>query len=596
MSEHGPPRPDHLTELRSRVADGDVSWLRARHRDGGLDWLADHLTTAQWAELGGRLEGGDVVWVRRVLGDLRERPAAPAAHGPWSGPATGAAVLPEPAGERRSRSLFLTGVAVTAVALVALLLAQCHDGQQTAAPARTVPATAASAAVASPTIDDATTAAPSTSTAITTPRTTTSSTAAAPVGATTTVSATTTTTVAPTQNVVDAAITAGLTTFGRALVSAGLTDTLKGPGPFTILAPSDAAFAKLPAGTLDALLKDRTALARALRYHVLLGRVPSASLTPGDVKTVESSAVRIGVASGRITVNDATVTRADVGATNGLIHVIDTVLLPPGFSVGGVAVTVPPAPQADLVQVLGRDGRFGLLLQALDAAGLTGTLQGAGPYTVFAPTDAAFRGLPPDLLTRLLADKATLARLLTYHVLAGKVPAASLVPGDRATVEGDTVKVGATPPGVTPAGLTVDDAGILTADVATGNGVIHAIDKVLVPADVDLTRYGVPLVPPTPITVSVYFDPDSAVVRPDGLATIAETAKRIPAGARVALVGVADTRGDPAANRLLSEQRAKAVQQAFETTGLKATFTISAKGAEAGADLQQARRVDVSAS
>ena len=607
MTEHGPPRPDHLTELRARVADGDVSWLRARHRDGGLDWLHDHLTGPQRAELGNRLEGGDVVWVRRVLGDVRERPAAGATQGPWSGPATGAAVLPEPTGERRSRSLFLTGVAVTAVALVALLLSQCRSGTDDAAPvgtatgATTTAATGAtattlgtggSATTASATPGAGTSSAAPTTTgpaASTTTLAGTSVAGVAPAGATTTV-APSSTTVAPTQNLVDAATTAGLTTFGRAIVAAQLTDTLKAPGPYTVLAPSDAAFAKLPPGTLDALLKDRAALTRALRYHVLFGRLTSATLAPGDTKTAEGSTVKVGVASGRITVNDATVTRADVGATNGIIDVIDTVLLPPGFTVGGVVVTVPPAPQADLVQVLGRDGRFAVLLQALDAAGLTATLQGAGPYTLFAPSDAAFRALPPELLARLLADKATLSRLLTYHVLAGRVTAAALTGGDRATVEGDTVKFG-----VNATGITVDGAGVLTADVAAGNGVIHAIDKVLVPADVDLAKLGVPLTPPTPLTLSVYFDPDSAVMRPDGLAAVADAAKKIPAGARVTLVGVADQRGDATANQLLSAQRATAVQRAFEATGLKATFAISAKGAEPGTDLQQARRVDVSA-
>ena len=590
MSDRGPNDPVDLGALRARVDGGDVSWLRGQYRGGQLDGLRDHLGDDQWRELGRRLDGGDVVWVRRVLGGL-SLPSATAATA-W---------VTEPArAERPPRhgpgAWLVAGASVTAVALLALALSQCRGGNTAASPTASGATTALTPAASSPIATTAVTTLPSITVASATvapapPSTTGAATTTTTVAAASSAPGTTTTTGAPTQNLVGAAATAGLTTLSRALTTADLNGTLSGAGPFTLLAPSDAAFAKLPAGTLDALLKDRAALTRALRYHVLTSRVPAAKLTAGPAKTLEGSTVIVGVTGTRVTVNDATVTATDVGATNGVIHVIDTVLLPPGFTVGGVAVTVPPPPVGDVVQVAAADGRFGLLIKALDAAGLTATLQGPGPYTLLAPTDAAFRALPPDLLTKLLADRSTLAKLLTYHVIAGRVPSAALKPGEATTAEGDTVKVG-----TNAAGLTIDDAGVLTIDVAATNGVLHAIDKVLVPADVNLAALGVPLTPPTPLTLSVYFAPDSAAIRPDAAAAIADAVTKIPAGARVALVGVADSRGDATANKKLSEDRARAVQKAFEAAGLKATFTISAKGSEPATDLQLARRVDITAS
>ena len=595
MSETGPLDPYVAREMHSRIDDGDVAWLRLQHRAGRLEGLRELLAPADWANLGARVDAGDVAWARRVLGAVRvdERPADVA----WSAAPT----LPEakPPRERSGPVVWLgVGAAITALALLALGLSQCRGGGTDASSVTTVAAastatTTSAETVAATTPAPATTLAPTTAapTTNTAPATTTSlappTTKAAP---TTTAVAGPTTTGAPTQNVLGTATAAGLATFVRAVTTTDLTNTLGGAGPFTVFVPSEAAFAKLPAATLEALLKDRAALTRALRYHVVQGRVTAAQLTGGPLRTLEGSTVRIGLAGTQITVNEAAVTQGDVTATNGLIHVIDSVLLPPAFTVGGTTVTVPPRPAGDVVQIATTDGRFGLLLGALTTAGLTPTLQGAGPYTLFAPTDAAFRALPPELLTRLLADKTTLAKLLTYHVLGGRVTAASAKPGDIATVEGDTIKIG-----VTPAGLTIDDAGVLTPDLAATNGVVHAIDKVLVPADVDLAKLGVPLTPPTPLAFAVFFDPDSAVLRADAAATIADAATKIPAGARVALVGVADQRGNPEANQKLSEDRARAVQKAFEAAGLKATFTVSAKGAEPNADLQLARRVDITA-
>jgi len=138
------------------------------------------------------------------------------------------------------------------------------------------------------------------------------------------------TTMAPAaKDIVDTAVAAGsFTTLAKALTAAGLVDTLKGPGPYTVFAPTDAAFAKVDAATLAKLLANKDALTQVLTYHVVPGKVLAADITPGMVKTVEGSSVTLAVSGGKVMVDKATVTTADVMASNGVIHVIDTVLLP----------------------------------------------------------------------------------------------------------------------------------------------------------------------------------------------------------------------------------------------------------------------------
>ncbi|HEX7952788.1 MAG TPA: fasciclin domain-containing protein [Burkholderiales bacterium] len=130
-------------------------------------------------------------------------------------------------------------------------------------------------------------------------------------------------------DIVDTAISAGqFKTLVTAVQAAGLVDTLKGPGPFTVFAPTDEAFAKLPAGTLDALLKDKKKLADILTYHVVAGKVMAAQVKPGMVKTVEGQSLTVSTMNGAVMVNNAKVVKTDIVASNGVIHVIDTVVLP----------------------------------------------------------------------------------------------------------------------------------------------------------------------------------------------------------------------------------------------------------------------------
>ena len=137
-----------------------------------------------------------------------------------------------------------------------------------------------------------------------------------------------------------------------------------------------------------------------------------------------------------------------------------------------------------IVDVASGAGNFATLVAAVTAADLVETLSGEGPFTVFAPTDEAFAALPAGVLDALLLpeNKATLAKILTYHVVSGKVMAADVTDGDVATVEGSTIKLS------TASGVTVNGATVVSADVAASNGVIHAIDAVILPPGVDVAK------------------------------------------------------------------------------------------------------------
>jgi uncharacterized surface protein with fasciclin (FAS1) repeats len=139
-------------------------------------------------------------------------------------------------------------------------------------------------------------------------------------------------------------------------------------------------------------------------------------------------------------------------------------------------VAATTAAQADIVDTALGAGQFNTLARALAAAGLVDTLKGAGPFTVFAPTDEAFARIPADQLNALLADKAALTKVLTYHVVAGSIPASKVKSGQVKTVQGQSLDVSAS-----TAGVRVNDARVVKADIIATNGVIHVIDKVVMP-------------------------------------------------------------------------------------------------------------------
>lgn len=130
-------------------------------------------------------------------------------------------------------------------------------------------------------------------------------------------------------DIVDTAKSAGtFNTLIAAVQAAGLVDTLKGPGPFTVFAPTDAAFAKIPKAKLDALLQDKAALSKLLTYHVVAGKVMAADVKPGKLKSVEGSNLTVRAMGGKVKLDKANVVKTDIEADNGVIHVIDTVVMP----------------------------------------------------------------------------------------------------------------------------------------------------------------------------------------------------------------------------------------------------------------------------
>ncbi len=303
--------------------------------------------------------------------------------------------------------------------------------------------------------------------------------------------------------IVDVAVGAGtFNTLVAAVTAAGLAETLSGEGPFTVFAPTDDAFAALPEGLVDALLlpENVDALTAILTYHVLGAEVPSSDVAAGDVETLQGESITITVGDdGTVMVNDATVTAVDVEASNGVIHVIDSVLVPPSIDVTALlvadameedameedAMEEEAAAEGTIVDVAVGAGTFETLVAAVTAADLAETLSGEGPFTVFAPTDDAFAALPEGLVDALLLpeNKDALIAVLTYHVLGAEVPSSDVAAGDVETLQGESITITVGDDGT----VMVNDATVTAVDVEASNGVIHVIDSVLVPPSIDVT-------------------------------------------------------------------------------------------------------------
>jgi len=248
---------------------------------------------------------------------------------------------------------------------------------------------------------------------------------------------------------------------------------LSSAGPFTVFAPTNEAFAALPEGVLESLLGDTDALSEILRYHVVEGKVLA-----GDIPDFLSSGtlldgqqIELVSDSSGVTVNGANVIAADVEASNGVIHVIDEVLIPDGVLNSDTASNT-------IVDIAVANADFTTLVAAVQAAGLGEALSSAGPFTVFAPTNEAFAALPEGVLESLLGDTDALSEILRYHVVEGKVLAGdipdflssgTLLDGQQIELVSDS------------SGVTVNGANVIAADVEASNGVIHVIDEVLIP-------------------------------------------------------------------------------------------------------------------
>jgi uncharacterized surface protein with fasciclin (FAS1) repeats len=276
-------------------------------------------------------------------------------------------------------------------------------------------------------------------------------------------------------NVVDQAVADGrFKTLAAALTAADLVGVLQGDGPFTVFAPTDEAFARLPEGTVENLLKpeNKAQLQAILKYHVVPGAVKLAkALEVGEAATVEGGKLAIAFKDGKVLVGKSAILNADIGCTNGVIHVIDEVLLPPAREKEVVA--------NDLIGVAKRAGNFKTLLAAVEAAALAPVLAGEGPFTILAPTDEAFAKLPEGTVGTLLKPEnlAQLQAILKYHVFAGKVTAGDALNAKSGTTLNGSKVAFAIKDGV----LRANEATIRTTDIQCDNGIIHVIDAVLLP-------------------------------------------------------------------------------------------------------------------
>jgi uncharacterized surface protein with fasciclin (FAS1) repeats len=270
-------------------------------------------------------------------------------------------------------------------------------------------------------------------------------------------------------DIVDTAVQAGsFETLVAALKAAELVDALRGAGPFTVFAPTDAAFAALPKGTLEALLapEAKGTLQAILTYHVVPASLPSEKVLRAKfLTTLNGQRVDVKTSDEGVMVDGARVVKTDIRCSNGIIHVIDAVILPSTDDIVATAV---------------KAGSFKTLTAAVKAAGLVEALQGTGPFTVFAPTDEAFAALPKGTLESLLEpqNRERLAAILKFHVVSGRVYADAAAAGAKvATLQGAEIR----PRKDEQGNVLVQGARVVRADIEAANGVIHVIDKVLLP-------------------------------------------------------------------------------------------------------------------
>jgi len=285
------------------------------------------------------------------------------------------------------------------------------------------------------------------------------------------------------KTIVDIAVEDGrFTTLVAALEAADLAGALQGDGPFTVFAPTDDAFAALPEGTVEGLLADTDALSNVLLYHVVEGQVMAPDvlgLDGQEVETLSTESILITIDGDKVMINESTVIIPDIEASNGVIHVIDQVLLPPAPEEAMEESDEMMEEAKTIVDIAVEDGRFTTVVAALEAAGLVEALQGAGPFTVFAPTDDAFAALPEGTVEGLLGDPVALANVLLYHVVDGKVMAEDALGLDGQKVEtlsGETILIT-----IDSGSVMINESTVIIPDIEASNGVIHVIDQVLLP-------------------------------------------------------------------------------------------------------------------
>merc|ERR1719483_1152606 len=273
----------------------------------------------------------------------------------------------------------------------------------------------------------------------------------------------------------------GNTNFSTLLAAvqvAGLIDTFSGPGTYTVFAPTDKAFAKVDPAALQGLLDNPEDLKKVLLGHVVGEKIKARTIplgktdktaASGDILTVDRSRTSITVGSNSV---PATIVKFDIPASNGIIHVIDTVILP--------STPLPPTtPTKSIAEiVIDNPNTFSTLLKAVKVAGLVDTLSGPGTFTVFAPTNDAFAKV--DSLNGLLADPEALENVLLRHVVEDKIKEEDIPYGrtDLEAASGDILTVDKSRKAIT-VGSSSATAKVGTFDILASNGIIHVIDTVI---------------------------------------------------------------------------------------------------------------------
>jgi len=278
-------------------------------------------------------------------------------------------------------------------------------------------------------------------------------------------------------NLVEVLTKHGATKLVDLAVKAGLADTLTGDGPLTVFAPTNEAIEALPADLVSSLMEDTEMLKQVLLFHVVAGEITS-SMADNNIQlpSVAGQPLLVNLYlkskyyDGFITINGKRVVKADQKASNGLIHYIDGVMLPP---------------KGDLLATVLGDERFSTMVAAVKAADLVDVIGGAKAMTIFAPTNDAFAKIPADALSALLEDKEALTKVLMRHGVGGSVMfSKGIMWAETETAGGETIATQVFRRGVIKVVSVTEDgtrtaARVVDADIAASNGVIHAIDTVL---------------------------------------------------------------------------------------------------------------------
>jgi len=254
-----------------------------------------------------------------------------------------------------------------------------------------------------------------------------------------------------------------LSDLSRKVESSGLDVLLSGPGPFTLFAPINGAFAKLPPATGEKLSADASYSQRVLLYHIVSGKMTSQVIVQKpEIDTLLGQSLAID-SRGGVRVDGSTIVVKDIQASNGIIHVIDSVIF--------------PREEPDIAQVMRNTGILDMAVSAFEETAVVDALQGEGPITIFVPSDVAFARIPCETMEALMSDPEWLSEVLLYHISKGLFTTGDLIlENEVRSLQGEIIEVK-----VTESGLGIQDTLIIVGDIEARNGIIHIIDHVMFP-------------------------------------------------------------------------------------------------------------------